>query len=77
MGGLVEVKTVLADMGLAGLDPKPGGDWATWLQHFQEHYVAPLPDCPLCGSGLVRRSGKHGDFIGCSGWPGCRHTAAL
>ena len=28
--------------------------------------------CPRCGKALVKRQGKHGDFIGCSGFPKCR-----
>lgn len=30
--------------------------------------------CPRCGKDLVKRKGKHGDFIGCSGFPKCRFT---
>ena len=30
--------------------------------------------CPQCGKPLVKRSGKHGEFIGCSGFPKCRFT---
>ncbi|MEO1664709.1 MAG: type I DNA topoisomerase [Chloroflexota bacterium] len=33
--------------------------------------------CPKCNKPLVRRSGKHGAFIGCSGFPKCRHTQAM
>lgn len=49
--------------------------------------VAPPPpepvgeDCPLCGSPLVIKSGRFGDFIGCSGYsdPGkkCRYTRPI
>lgn len=28
--------------------------------------------CPRCGKTLVKRQGKHGEFIGCSGFPKCR-----
>lgn len=28
--------------------------------------------CPQCGSKLVLRNGKYGDFYGCSGYPKCR-----
>lgn len=28
--------------------------------------------CPRCGKQLVLRSGKYGDFYGCSGYPKCR-----
>lgn len=38
-------------------------------------------DCPLCGSPLVIKSGRFGDFIGCSGYsdPGkkCRYTRPI
>jgi ssDNA-binding Zn-finger/Zn-ribbon topoisomerase 1 len=30
--------------------------------------------CPKCGRRLVRRSGLHGPFLGCSGFPSCRYT---
>ncbi len=30
--------------------------------------------CPKCGSKLVRRNGKYGSFIGCSGYPRCNYT---
>ncbi|WP_133942523.1 topoisomerase DNA-binding C4 zinc finger domain-containing protein [Allofrancisella inopinata] len=33
--------------------------------------------CPKCGRLLVKRGGKFGDFLGCSGWKkdntGCNH----
>lgn len=30
--------------------------------------------CPKCGSILVRRSGRFGEFYGCAGFPDCRYT---
>ena len=33
-----------------------------------------LPACPKCGLPLRHRTGRHGPFIGCSGFPSCRHT---
>ncbi len=30
--------------------------------------------CPRCGGMLVKRSGKFGEFIGCSNFPKCRFT---
>ncbi len=33
--------------------------------------------CPKCGKALVQRHGKHGAFIGCSGYPKCRHTQPM
>jgi len=29
--------------------------------------------CPKCGSKLVQRTGKYGQFMGCSGYPKCRY----
>lgn len=31
--------------------------------------------CPRCGGKLVKRSGKYGDFVGCSNYPNCKFTA--
>jgi DNA topoisomerase-1 len=33
--------------------------------------------CPKCGKSLVERNGKNGAFLGCSGFPKCRHTQNL
>jgi predicted RNA-binding Zn-ribbon protein involved in translation (DUF1610 family) len=33
--------------------------------------------CPQCGSNLVKRSGKFGDFLGCTDYPKCTHTIDL
>ena len=30
--------------------------------------------CPRCGSLLQKRSGRFGEFFGCSGYPNCRYT---
>lgn len=30
-------------------------------------------DCPQCGRSMVRRKGARGEFLGCSGFPECRH----
>ncbi len=35
------------------------------------------PTCPRCGRPMVRRSGPHGPFYGCSSFPVCRETRAL
>lgn len=41
--------------------------------------VATNPDCPLCGSAMVKRTARKGanagnEFWGCSAYPGCRGT---
>lgn len=33
-----------------------------------------LLSCPQCGSRLVKRKGRYGEFWGCSGFPECRYT---
>lgn len=33
--------------------------------------------CPFCGSNLVLRKGKYGEFWGCSGYPKCRFTRKI
>jgi len=33
--------------------------------------------CPQCASALVIKTGKYGKFIGCSGYPGCKHIEPL
>lgn len=30
--------------------------------------------CPRCGMPLKKRSGRYGEFWGCTGYPGCRYT---
>lgn len=36
-----------------------------------------LKGCPCCGRTLVYRSGKYGNFIGCSGYPECNYTTSI
>jgi len=33
--------------------------------------------CPKCGKDLVLRKSFYGQFIGCSGYPNCRHIENL
>lgn len=33
--------------------------------------------CPQCGKMLVKRSGRFGDFLACSGFPRCRYTEKI
>jgi len=33
--------------------------------------------CPKCSKPLVKRKGPRGEFLGCSGFPKCRHTSPL
>ncbi len=33
-----------------------------------------IPSCPKCGNPMTPRSGKHGDFWGCTRYPKCKGT---
>lgn len=33
--------------------------------------------CPQCGSPLLEKWGRHGKFLACSAYPGCKHTQDL
>jgi DNA topoisomerase-3 len=37
----------------------------------------PSHPCPECGKSLILRSGRSGAFMGCSGYPSCRHISAI
>lgn len=53
-----------------------------FISHFEEIkpkiYKDPLEltgeKCPVCGSDLVVRHGKHGDFVACSDYPNCKYV---
>lgn len=53
---------------------------SVFVQELREHYGEQLKkeqfECPLCGGQLVRRSGKYGDFFGCSNYKTrqCKYT---
>jgi len=40
----------------------------------QEKDVETEERCPQCGKTMVRKRGKFGEFLACSGYPECRHT---
>lgn len=54
----------------ACLDPKCGKDE-------REPTNEVVGVCPECESDLIKRSGRYGEFIGCSGFPKCRYTKSL
>jgi ssDNA-binding Zn-finger/Zn-ribbon topoisomerase 1 len=33
--------------------------------------------CPICGKPMVKRTGKYGEFFGCSGFPNCKYTMSM
>ena len=54
----------------ACLDPKCGKDGSEPTNEI-------VGTCPECESDLIKRSGRYGEFIGCSGFPKCRFTKSL
>lgn len=54
------------------------------LEKAQDAPRIPLPDpepigedCPECGKPLVKKRGRFGEFIGCSGYPECKYTRPI
>ena len=33
--------------------------------------------CPFCGKKLIKRAGKYGEFMGCTGYPKCKYTTQI
>jgi DNA topoisomerase-1 len=61
--------------------------WDPFLKTVESAKAAPrvpLPepepvgrDCPECGKPLIRKRGRFGEFIACTGYPECRHTEPI
>ena len=56
--------------------------WDEGLSDYMKSYIRGiLPDtpifCPNCDSFLVKRTGKKGNFLGCSNYPKCNYTQDL
>ncbi|MBI5680057.1 MAG: DNA topoisomerase I [Methanobacterium sp.] len=54
----------------ACLDPKCGRDG-------KEPTNEVVGVCPQCGNQLIKRMGRYGEFVGCSGFPKCRFTKSV
>jgi DNA topoisomerase-1 len=59
-------------------------DFSQTVEVAKDAAKVPLPepepigeDCPLCGSPLVKKRGRFGEFIACNGYPECRYTRAI
>ena len=39
--------------------------------------IVKINTCPRCGSDVVLRKGKYGEFIGCSQYPKCDWTTSV
>ena len=55
----------------ACLDPKCGVD------HSNIKEAEVIGQCPDCGRDLLKRHGRYGEFVGCSGFPKCKFTSSL
>lgn len=44
------------------------------LWESQPQGESPASPCPQCGSMLIRKKGRFGEFLGCSAFPQCRYT---
>ncbi len=46
------------------------------VNQYQSHVSTSIANgkCPRCGGNLIKRTGKHGDFYGCSNYPKCKYT---
>ncbi|MCR4817709.1 MAG: type I DNA topoisomerase [Fretibacterium sp.] len=60
------------------------GEFSHTVEEAQGADRVPLPepepvgeDCPECGKPLVKKRGRFGEFIACSGYPDCRYTRAI
>lgn len=59
-------------------------DFAGTVETAKDAEKVPLPapepigeDCPECGKPLVKKRGRFGEFIACSGYPDCKYTRAI
>lgn len=43
------------------------------LAETREKLAKPDPACPECGKPLKKRTGRYGDFLGCTGYPECKY----
>lgn len=75
LSALDQVKEICDELS-SGLSPHPDvteEEWSEWLEGFQGVYREP---CPKCGGGvMLEKTGRFGDFKGCSEYPRCKHTS--
>ena len=45
------------------------------IKEFEHHHIE--KKCPACGKPLLLRKSFYGAFLGCSGYPQCKHTENL
>jgi hypothetical protein len=52
-------------------------NWRKNLQERLDRWQENLKTCPKCGNLMKVRKGRNGEFLGCMGYPECRHTENL
>lgn len=71
-----QVSAIIAPWGLRPDSSVNESSWALWLIHWDSPKYA-IPEkriCSDCGAEMRLRSGKFGEFLGCSKYPRCKHT---
>lgn len=63
-----------ADANAVELPPLPE---LTAESAMEERAEPTRPICEVCGKPMIRRTGKFGKFLACSGYPTCKHTKPL
>ena len=45
------------------------------IEHIKQKHDSDI--CPFCGKKLIKRTGKYGQFMGCTGYPKCKYTRQI
>ena len=48
-----------------------------YINMIRDSHAKDSNNCPKCGGSLIRRSGKYGDFYGCSNYPKCKYVRKI
>ena len=48
-----------------------------YYEYYKNKFNLDKMVCPECGSNLVKRNGKFGEFYGCSNYPKCKYTKKI
>ena len=46
-----------------------------YIEHIKQKHDTDI--CPFCGKKLIKRTGKYGQFMGCTGYPKCKYTRQI
>lgn len=56
---------------------RPKSSTKKFFKKKEEKPPAKMPVCPECGKPLAKKTGKFGEFWGCSGFPECKYTIKI